>query len=297
MSSERPPARITAIVLHYAREEETRRAVEALERSRAANLRILIVDNASPDGSGERLRAHFPAHGFLQTGENLGYAGGNALGIARALEEGAEYLLVINDDAEVDERTVSTLAAALDADERAAAAAPTIRYDDAQGSVCWAGGEFDTMRAVGRPSLAEPRDLRVQPCSFVSGCCVMLRGSAIRELGSFRAEYFSYVEDAELSLRSTRAGWRLLFVPAARVVHHTPYPEPPPAPWKVRLRDLNRRRLVAEHYGVLERVRFALWFYPTRVLLMAGALLRGDRARAAALWRGMTGALSEPSRP
>jgi GT2 family glycosyltransferase len=134
-------------------------------------------------------------------------------------------------------------------------------------------------------------------CTFVSGCCVLLRASVVRELGSFRSEYFAYVEDVELSVRYARAGWRLLYVPAAQVVHHAPWPEPPLAPWKIRLRDLNRRRLARAHYPAAERARFAVWFYPTRLLRFIAYALAGDGARAAAIWRGMTGTLAGPSRP
>jgi len=295
--------RVTAIVLNYGRESLAASAVRSLELSEPSAPRILIVDNASPDGSGDRLAARFPQHDYLQTGENLGYAGGNASGIERAIADGAEYILIINDDAEVAPGAVAALVAALDADPRAATAGPTIVFDDAASSVCWAGGEFDLARARGTPlPLAASRatrasDAEVRPCTFVSGCCVLLRASVVRELGGFRAEYFAYVEDVELSLRLTRAGWRLLYVPNARVIHHAPFPEPAPAAWKIRLRDLNRRRMVAEHYALGDRVRFALWFYPTRLALAALYFTHADVARAAAIWRGMTGALSAPSRP
>ncbi len=275
------------MVLNYGREQMTAGCVQALERSVGVTPRILIVDNASPDGSGARLEARFSQHDFLQTGENLGYAGGNALGIARALAHDAEYVLVINDDAEVAPDALRLLLSALETDDRAAAAGPTIRFDDAAGSICWAGGELVRARALGTPTTrgAAPGGA-VRPCSFITGCCVLLRAVAVRSAGSFRPEYFAYAEDVELCLRFTRAGWRLLYVPEAAVVHHAPWPEPEAAPWKLRLRDLNRRRLVRAHYALGERVRFALWFYPTRALHFARYLIRGDLARAGAIWRG-----------
>ncbi len=291
--------RVTAVVLNYGREEMTVTCVAALERSTGVTPQILIVDNASPDGSGERLHSRFPQHDFLQTGQNLGYAGGNALGIARAMQHGAEFVLVINDDAEVAPDALSHLVAAMEAEPRAAAVGPTIRFDDVAASICWAGGELVIARALGTseprgaapaahvPSPAPPTPSEApRPCTFVSGCCLLLRTEALRETGSFHAEYFAYVEDVELSLRLTRAGWKLLYAPAAAVVHHAPWPEPEAAPWKLRLRDLNRRRMVSAHYGLGERARFALWFYPTRLMHFARYLLRGDWARAGAIWRG-----------
>jgi GT2 family glycosyltransferase len=276
-----------AIVLNYCREALATQCVEALARS-VPTPRILIVDNQSPDGSGERLRARFPQHDFLQTGANLGYAGGNARGMEWALAAGATRILVINDDAEVDAATVGLLEAALDADPGAAMAGPTIVYDDAAQSLCWAGGTLDVKRALGTMADA-PAELGEQSreCGFVSGCCVMLRGEAVRQLGGFDASYFSYGEDVELSVRYARAGWRLLWVPEANVVHHTPWPEPPIAPWKLALRDRNRRRMVRAHYTTGERVSFAVWFWPTRVVRLLQYALAFDVARVRAQFRGM----------
>jgi GT2 family glycosyltransferase len=295
-------SRVVAVVLHYEREAHTITCVRALERSVPTSPRVLIVDNNSRDGSGERLRAQFPQHGFLQTGANLGYAGGNARGTAWAIEQGAEFVLVINDDAEVEPSTVSKLVAALERDPKAAAVGPTVLFDDAARSVCWAGGEVDLLRALGTATAragaatigatSSPRAV-----TFISGCCLMIRASALKAHGTFNADYFAYVEDVELSLRYVRAGWRLLHEPATTVLHHTAYPEPPTAAWKIRLRDKNRRRLVAEHYTGAERAKFALWFYPTRLLSMLGYALRLDGARLAAVWRGMTESLATPSAP
>lgn len=283
-----PAASTIAIVLNYCRESLAVRCIEALARSVPRAPRILIVDNQSPDGSGERLRARFPQHDYLQTGANLGYAGGNARGIEWALAAGAARILVINDDAEVSPRAVGLLEAALDADANAAMAGPTIVYDDAARSLCWAGGMIDITRALG--TMAGPPahvGEEARACGFVSGCCVMLRAEAVKRLGAFEASYFSYGEDVELSLRYARAGWRLLWVPEAHVVHHSPWPEPAIAPWKLTLRDRNRRRMVRTHYSLGERVRFAAWFYPSRVVRLAQYALHGDWARLAAQWRGM----------
>lgn len=299
-------ARVVAVVLHYRREAHTATCVQALERSQPAAPRILIIDNHSGDGSGERLHARFPQHGFLQTEQNLGYAGGNARGTAWALEHGAEYVLVINDDAEVEPGTIAALVAALEAHPRAAAVGPTIVYDNAERTICWAGGDIDIKRALGTPTplgaeavnasveggrLAGAGTAGGQPtvrrCTFISGCCFLVRAAALRELGTFRAEYFAYAEDVELSLRYTRAGWELLHAPDATVVHHTPYPEPKPAAWKIARRDQNRRRLVAAHYTLGEALRFTLWFYPTRLALMLRYAVTLDFIRASAVALGM----------
>lgn len=290
--------RTLAVVLNYQREGMTAACVESLARS-TEPVRVLIVDNASPDGSGARLEARFPEHAFLQTGQNAGYAGGNARGIAWALAQGAERIMVINDDAEVDAECVGRLNAALDADSRAAAASPMMLHFDPPGVVWWGGGHFDPWRVrgtqddYGRHVDDVPRGAP-RAVTFLCGCAVLFRAEALRALGAFREDFGSYVEDVELSVRYTRAGWRLLFVPDARIAHKVPYPESVPAPWKMVKRDQNRRRVAALHLGPMRRVVFWVGFAASRSLLAAASLMRGDLARVAALREGVFGRLEPP---
>lgn len=302
-----------AVMLQYQREALAARCLEALLQSRPVAPTVLLVDACSPDGSGARLHRRFPQVEYLGLTENLGYAGGNNAGIEYALARGATKVLVLNDDAEVLPETLALLEEALDADPGASAAAPTIYFGAVGGPICWAGGELDRLRALGTaqprkragrascpppsspsvflpppPLPPPPRSSPPHPSSFLSGCCMLLRATALHSAGAFDASYWSYGEDVELSLRHTKAGWRLLWVPAAQAVHHTAYPEPEAPAWKIRLRDRNRRRMVRAHYSAMERWAFALWFYPTRLLRGLGYALRGDWARLAAIWRGAT---------
>jgi len=287
--------RVVAVVLNYCREALTVECVRALA-AQAPPVATLIVDNASPDGSGERLRARFPDAAFLQTGANHGYAGGNARGTRWALERGAEYVFVINDDAEPAPGCIAALAAALDAIPEAGVAVPTVVHAEPPGVVWWAGGRLDESRAPGMhehfgsrveelPADRRP-DAPAREVEVFCGCAVLMRGSTLRELGGFREEYFAYLEDTEVSLRWRRAGRQLLHVPSARVVHKTAYPPPEPTPFQIRMRDRNRRRLARESFGARARLRFHLWFWPTRLVRGAWYALRGDMARLRAIVRG-----------
>jgi GT2 family glycosyltransferase len=254
----------------------------------------LVVDNLSGDGSFERLQARFPMVEFLQTGANLGYAGGNNRGIEWALERGAARVLVLNDDAEVLPGCLGTLEAALDADPRAAMAAPLLLHEGSEARIWWAGGRWDWLRVLGHhDGFGQPLSQFALPrgptaVSFVSGCCVLFRAEALRRDGAFREDFGSYVEDLELSRRYARGGWRLLFVPDARALHKVAYPEGAPAAWKIERRDTNRRRVAVEHLSVLQRAAFWPLFVATRLARFVQYALQGDRARAAAILRGLT---------
>lgn len=287
---------VVAIVLNWCAEDDTAACVQSLQAQTGVQLTTLIVDNASPDKSGERLAKRFPDVPFLQTGANLGYAGGNARGITWALEHDATFVFVVNDDTVVDPRCIATLVAALVATQAAGAAGPTIVHESPRDIVWSAGSRFDTMRALSvmegfgvplaelptifRPG-ADPRDV-----SALSGCAMLLRASTIKQLGGFREDFFAYVEDTELSVRWRNAGVRLLHVPSAMVVHKTPYPPPSASAFHIHLRDRNRRRLARLHFGFFTRARFLAWFVPTRFALALGYLVRGELGRMRALARG-----------
>jgi hypothetical protein len=287
--------RIVTIVLNWNGEHDTAACLDSLLAQEEVPLDIVVVDNASADGSGDRLRARYPQVQHLQTGANLGYAGGNNRGIDWALARGATWVLVVNNDTVADPRCVRRLVDAARLDDRLAAVAPLIvRYDDPT-RVWFGGGRLDRVRAIGVhehegaavEQVGDGAGGPVRPCSFLTGCCLLLRAAALRDVGRFEESYFAYGEDAELSLRMARAGWRQGWVPAARLAHRVPAIGTAPRADQIRLRDRNRRRLVRAHYPLRWRVAFALWFWPTRLLHLARYALMGDRARARAILAGL----------
>ncbi len=291
-------AAVHAIVLNWNGESDTAACLESLLAQRGVTLEILLVDNASDDGSGERLRNRYPRIAYLQTGANLGYAGGNNLGIDWALARGAAWLLVVNNDTVADPECVRRLLEAAASDARIAALSPLItRFDDPH-RVWFAGGRFDRARAIGSHDHENERldvvlgsddesGALIRTCSFLSGCCLLLRARAIEDAGHFRADFFAYMEDVDLSLRLTESGWRLGWVPAARLAHRVPLHGTPPSPMQILLRDRNRRRFVRAHYSPAWRIVFAFWFYPTRMIHLARYTLTGDWSRARAVIAGM----------
>ena len=280
-------AHVTAIVLNWCNEEETAACLESLAASTYTPLDVLLVDNASPDGSGERLRARFPEVGYLETATNIGYAGGNNRGMERALADGAEYLLILNDDTVVDRECIERLVQAME-ESSAAVTAPQIVYFDDPDRVWYGGGTFSRLRGLGKHTgLDKPRDPTQSRAtvSFVTGCCFLFRGTVFNDVGGFDESYFAYVEDAELSVRLAKHGQTMVYEPTA-VVRHRIVPNAPPTPFQIRQRERNRRRLVRSHLGQFDRVRFALWFYPTRAVHAARYVLQRDWQRARAVLEG-----------
>jgi GT2 family glycosyltransferase len=285
-------ARVTAIVLNWCKESDTAACLESLAATHYDGLRVLLVDNGSPDGSGERLHARFPDVDFLQTGSNLGYAGGNNRGIRRALDAGSDYLLILNNDTVVDADCVDALVRASE-DTGAPVVAPLIVYFDEPDRIWYGGGAFSRTRALGRHvnenELVGSRQRR-RPTTFVCGCCFLVRADIARLCGGFDESFFAYVEDVELSLRLVEAGIDMVYEPSALVLHRVAR-RASGTPFQIRQRDRNRRRLVRLHYDVLSRIRFAMWFYPTRLMHLLRYSAQRDWHRARAIVDGAVGAL------
>jgi len=280
---------VWAVVLtHGGAEEITAACLESLLAQDYANLTTLLVDNASFDGSGARLRDRYPAVRYLNTGGNFGYTGGNNRGIAHAMADGAEYLLVMNNDTILERSCVRQLVDSLPECERLGAIAPKILYFDDPARVWYAGGDYSMLRALGlhrgEMQLDDPTEPpRIEPTTFVTGCCFLMPAEVARSQGVFREDFFIYAEDAELSLRLRRAGYRLYYQPAARMLHRESMRRSMETPFQIVQRDRYRRRLVKQHYNRRERAWFALWFYPSRMVRLAQYAVRGDWERARAL--------------
>jgi GT2 family glycosyltransferase len=286
------PATVWAIVLtHGGAEEITAACVDSLLLQDYRALTVLLVDNASYDGSGKRLRERYPQISYINTGGNFGYTGGNNRGMRHALDRGADFVMVLNNDTTLDPRCVSTLVESTKGTAKLGAVAPKILFYDDPSRIWFGGGDFSKTKALGthRHEL-EPDNpdepIGLQSSSFATGCCFLMPAAVARAMGGFAEDFFIYCEDAELSLRLTQAGYHLYYQPAARVYHREPPAPPDPTPFQIRMRDRNRRRIARRHFGSADRLAFAAWFYPTRLVRLGQYVVRRDWQRARAIVEG-----------
>ena len=284
--SESAPATVFVIILNWNREHDTAEALDSFLLQRGVTVKVLLVDNSSDDGSGDRLRSRYPHIDYLQIGSNLGYTGGNNRGIERVLAEGAEWVLVVNNDTVAQSDCLRLLVDALQRDPRLGAVSPYITQFDAGERPWFAAGRLSLMRCTGL-HVAGPASGTPTPCTFLSGCCLLFRAEALRKVGLFREDLWSYMEDVELSLRMLRAGWRLAVVPEARLAHKAPDTGSEPSPRQIVLRDRNRRRIARASLSLPRRFLFWTWFSTTRGVHLLRYLVRGDMGRFRAIIDGI----------
>jgi GT2 family glycosyltransferase len=201
-----------AVVLNWNGGDDTLAALRSLD-----GIETICVDNGSTDGSAEAVAAQLPAVELVQTGANLGFAGGNNAGIRRALERGADWVLLLNNDAAAEPGISAALAAAAADRPDAGLLACAILAEDGR-AVQYAGATFNARLGYsGRVATSGAAVLR--DVDRADGAALAVSAAAATRAGLLDETLFMYVEDVEWSLRVRRAGFAVVFVPGARVRH------------------------------------------------------------------------------
>jgi GT2 family glycosyltransferase len=210
------------VVLCWNGRDDTSACLDSVLRLEYPNRRVVVVDNGSSDDTVAMVRTHFPWVGIVENGQNLGYAGGNNVGIKYALGEKIEYVFVLNNDTVLDRGCVTELVADLETHPQAAAAAPKSYFFDAPETLYFAGGKIkpdgDTVH-LGAGETDGPAFGASCETEWLTGCAIMFRADALIKVGLFHPDYFLVYEDSDWSLRARRAGFELRFAAQAKLWH------------------------------------------------------------------------------
>lgn len=215
---------IHIILVNYNGWKDTEECIHSLKGSTYTDYEILVVDNGSTDDSVEHLRKLVGDRVvLLEAGANLGFSGGNNVGIRYAQKHGAQHILLLNNDTLVAQDMLEKLVDASRRHEDQAVITAKILYA-AQPEVIWyAGGRFD-----GRTGRTEHTGIhetdagqygREREVSFISGCCMLIPAEVLDNVGPMEEEYFLYCEDLDYCCRIARAGYPMVYEPSAVLYH------------------------------------------------------------------------------
>lgn len=233
--------KVFIVVLNWNRKDDTIRCLESLEKIQNPNIKIqiIVVDNGSTDGSIEEIKNQKPKIknlNIIENKKNLGFAAGNNTGIKYAMENGVDFVLILNNDTLVDKSLLVHLIKAAEKYKNAGVFSPKIyfapgfefrkeRYSKKDlGKVIWyAGGiiDWDNVLASNRgvDEVDKGQHDKITEIDFATGACMFVRREVLQEVGLFDERYFMYFEDADLSQRAKRYDWKVLFVPDAKLWH------------------------------------------------------------------------------
>lgn len=208
--------KVFIIILNYNGKDTINACLSSVLGSDYPNFEVVVVDNASDDGSFEEAKKQLFKHHVIKNPENFGFAKGNNIGIRFALEKFADYVLILNNDTVIEAKTISLLVTAMEKNPKIGAASPLIFSLD--GDIWFAGGKicWNRMKAVHlkRPIAKTPHET-----GYLSGCSLFVRKEVFKKIGLFDERYFLYYEDADFSMRAKKAGFSLGIIPEASIKH------------------------------------------------------------------------------
>lgn len=265
--------KVTIIVLNWNGEKYITPCLRSLRRLavRPHQVEVVVVDNASTDHSVRLIKKKFPKLKLIQTGENLGYAGGNNVGLQYALDRDSDFIWIVNPDVQVHPQSLLALLGAASTHSDGGIFGSKCyfakgfefhksRYTPSQlGQVIWyAGGNIDWANLITRHVGINEVDIgqynQVKKTDFVTGTSFFIRREVLDKVGLIDPKYFLYYEETDLCLRAARQGWKLYYVPDSTVWHRVGQAAGIGSP-------------LADYYTTRNRLLFGLRWAPGRTKL------------------------------
>lgn len=284
------PPLVSIIAVNFNQAAVTAAFLDSVRRLRYPNTEVILVDNGSADPPRALIRERYPEVRYLETERNLGFAGGNNVGIRAAR---GDYYLLVNNDTELTPELVDTLLARFTEDPAIGMLCPLIRYHAPAGIIQFAGytplhpvtarnrtvGQFEPDRGqFGRPA----------ETPFAHGAAMFTSRAVVERAGLMDEGYFLYYEELDWSAAIRRAGYRIEVEPRARITHKESVSVGKDSPLKTYYMTRNRIRYMRRNAPAWSLVAFlAYWLAVVTPLHSLRFLARGQRAHLEAFWRGM----------
>ena len=275
------------ILLNYNNWQDTCECIDSLKRNNVKDTSILVIENCSTDESFEKLNNAFPGIKILRMNSNLGFTGGNNIGIRYALDNKYNYAILLNNDTILESPdTFKILTGEMDKNTDFTLGTGRIFYYPQKNLIWYDGGKIIHSRGMAihsnyrknREEIKLNNDLR--EIDFVSGCYMCIRIKDIPKLGYLDEKIFIYLDDIEYSVRTVKKKMKILYVPEA-VIYHKARGEDKRTPRMVYYSIRNRRLVINLHFGIIAKLYFEmvliikknLWFFTNkkyyRILIQA----------------------------
>ena len=277
--------KVAIIILNWNNYADTKECLKSLENLTYPNYEIIVVDNGSTDGSAARLEAEFPQFKFIKNEENLGFAGGNNVGIKYALEQGANYVLLLNNDTIVSPDFLTEMVKIAKEDEIVGLVGGKI-YRYGTHDVHHAGGKLVLWRGTGYSFRGDKAARNgVRNVDFIIGCLMLIKSEMIEDIGLLDEQYFFGGEDVEYCWRAKKAGWQIKVSLDAEIWHKVSASAGGEGSPLLFYHSTRNRLYLARQLGITDRLLFYTFFLITRLTRLVQWKLSGkDELIKATLW-------------
>ena len=271
--------KVGIVLVNFNGEKFQNDCIKTLMLQSYENFEIIVVDNGSTDRSVDLLKSEYPNVIVIETGSNNGVAEGNNIGIRNAIERNCEYILLLNNDTEVDKDLINNLME--DANESTMVTGKMYYYEPK--NVIWcAGGEMNRNKATtihyGEDTLDKGQFDQDKFVNYTPTCCLLIHKNIFNKIGLMDPKYFMYYDDTDFCIRAINSGIRILYKSSAKLWH------------KVSSSSGGRTSKTTLYYATRNRLYFIdkhsknkyiskTYFYVTRVLKFAKWILLRDRTK------------------
>lgn len=250
--------KITIVILNWNGYADTYECLKSLEKVNHKNLQIIIVDNGSDNNDIIKLESEFQGIKIIRSEVNLGFTGGNNLGIKYALEIESDFIMLLNNDTVVTPKFINPLLRVFEKNKNAGIVAPIINYFDERDKIWSSGGKINKLRGAGIsiPALVTQQDNFTEvKVEFVSGCCMLIPSSVLKKVGLFDDSYFLYSEDTDLCFRVIKNNYEI-FISKDSLIYH-----------KAKSSTKNELSVLALYYETRNRLYFIKKNYPEYLII------------------------------
>ncbi|HUL21102.1 MAG TPA: glycosyltransferase family 2 protein [Thermodesulfobacteriota bacterium] len=230
---------ISVVILNWNGQQVVEKCLKSLQEQTYDPLEVIVVDNASTDGSADLVREKFPGVKLIVNQTNLGFGGGNNVGIRTAQ---GKYIMMLNNDTRLDPKCIEELKGALEKDAKYGACASKILLEyednliDAAGIVVCPDG-----LSIGRGRLENGNTYDEEAeVFFASDCACLYRREMLEDIGLYDEDFFAYADETDMGWRAQLAGWKCIYNPKAVVYHFHSASAGTYSPFKAYLVERNR---------------------------------------------------------
>lgn len=219
-----PIHKITIIILNWNGKKDTLECLASVRNIHYPHFKTLVVDNGSTDNSVEAIKEQFPEVTVIATGENLGFAGGNNVGIRAALQDGADSILLLNNDTIVDPEILSAFSHSLQKHAHLGILGAKIYLYDERNKLDHLGGNWNSQKGcfdlIGNRAIDDGQSWEeMQEMDYACGCALFVKREVFEAIGLLEPKFFLIWEESDFCLRARRKGFLTMSCPSAKVWH------------------------------------------------------------------------------
>ena len=214
---------VYVILINYNTRNHTMECIESLNKLSYKNYRILIIDNNSKNDNFDDIKLKYSNVDLIYNDRNVGFSGANNIGIKYALENYADYILLLNNDTIVEENFLDILVEKSEKNKEVGICTGRINSYYEKNRIWYAGGDINYLKGdtkvYGFDANSDTYIDEERYCEFASGCCMLLKAEALKKVGLMNEEYFLYYEDVDYSKSYLDNGFKILYCPDSVIYH------------------------------------------------------------------------------